>query len=183
MGEVIEMREYMEVRSMTKLELEARREYLEGYMSLMRQIRETSEELVAVEHDIGPGASIADGMPRSGKISDGSDRIIGRMETKRRLCAGIRRDIARLEKDRDEIAEVIRTTSQGKLQEVLRYRYIQGMKLREIAEVMHYSERQVQNLIDRATQRIKPPKRVIQRIKAELAEEHTEWANQAVKRA
>ena len=183
MGEIIDIREYREAQRVTKLEIEARREYLEGYMSLVRQLREAADELVAIEHDIGPGASIATGMPRSGKTTDGSDKIIGRMESKRRLGESIRKDIARMEKARDEIMDVICTVTQERLREVLRYIYIQDMKLREVAEVMHYSYRQVQNIHNRALQRIRPPERVIRAIKAELMEEHGEWVNQEVKRA
>ena len=183
MGEIIDIREYKEEQSMTKLEFEARREYLESYTSMVRQIRMTAMELEEVESAIGPGASIADGMPRSGKVTDGSDRIINRMENMRRLCSKIRKEIAQMEKLRDEIAGVINTTSQGRLQEVLRYRYIQGMDLGEIAEAMHYSYRQVQNIHNRAIQRIKPPARAIKAIKAELMETNAEWAKIDLKRA
>lgn len=183
MCEIIDIGELQEARRMTKLEFEARREYLEGYASLVRQIKATEMELAEIEAAIGPGASATDGMPRSGKVTDGSDRIINRMEHKRRLCAKIKREMAQMEKARDEIVEVICTTSQDRLQEVLRYRYIMDMDIGQIAEAMHYSYRQVQNIHNRAVQRIKPPARVIMQIKAELMEEHADWAEIEQKRA
>lgn len=183
MDKIVDIRELMEVKAMTKLEFEARREYLEGYTSIVRQLKLAMDELDELDQDIGPRASRASGMPRSGKVSDGSDQIINRMERQDKLRAAIRRDIARMEKKRDEILNAIQSTQQERLREVLRYRYIMDMDIEQIASEMHYSYRQVQNLHNRAVQRIKLPGRATTAIKAEMFEMHPEWAGVEVKYA
>lgn len=179
MAEIIRIEDLMErqaAEQMTKLEFEARKVYLESYAATVRLLEEMAVELEEAEMDIGPGAYAATGMPRSGKVSDGSDRIVGRMEQISRLKESIKRDMQRLAARRDEIAAVIDGVSAGKLQEVLYYRYVRDMDLSAIAIKTNYSYRQVQNIHNRAVQRIKPPRRSIAKIKAELMEEHPEWA-------
>ena len=186
MAEIIRIEELMErqaAEQMTKLEFEARKVYLEAYAGTVRRLEEMAVELEEAEQNIGPGAYAATGMPRGGKVSDGSDRIIARMEQIRRLTDSIRRDMRRLAARRDEIAGVIDGLSAGKLQEVLYYRYIRDMDLGAIAEKTNYSYRQVQNIHNRAVQRIKPPRNAIARIKAELMEEHPEWAGMQMRTA
>lgn len=186
MAKIIRIEELMErqaAEGMTKLEFEARKVYLESYAATVRRLEEMAEELAEAEMNIGPSAYAATGMPRSGKVSDGSDRIIGRMEQIRRLTDSIRRDMQRLAARRDEIAAVIDGVSAGKLQEVLYYLYVREMDLGTIAIKTNYSYRQVQNIHNRAVQRIKPPRRSIAKIKAELMEEHPEWAAMQVRTA
>ena len=183
MAEIIRIEDLMErqAEGMTKLEFEARKEYLEGYISAVRMLGERQDELQEIEYAIGPGAGCGNGMPRSGRVSDGSDRIIHRMQRKEELRAAITREEWKLIRSRDEIARVIDNMSAGKLQEVLRYRYVHDMDIGEIADKMNYSYRQVQNIHNRAVQRIKPPRRAIAKIKAELMEQRPEWANEQVK--
>lgn len=183
MGNIVDMQEYRRSKAegeherMTKLEFEARREYMESYISIARQAQETAEELIRLQHDIGPGAQVMDGMPRGGKKTDGSDRIVGRMEGMEKLRKSMHREIASLTKKRDEIAAVIDGLPAGKMWEVLRCLYIQGYDLGKTADIMHYSYRQLQNIHDRALFRIKPPAYAIKKIKESLMEIHPEWAS------
>ena len=183
MGDIISISECRgikakgEIEKMTKLEFEARRLYLEGYLNIYRQAQETAEELVRMRHDIGPGAQVMDGMPRGGKKTDGSDRIVGRMEGMEKLAKSMQREIDRMQKKRDEIAAVIDGLTPGKMWEALRCLYIQGYDLGKTTDIMHYSYRQLQNIHDRAVFRIKPPAYAIKKIKESLMETHPEWAS------
>ena len=179
MAESIRIEELMErqAEKLTKLEFEARKVYLENYISIVRRMEEARRELEEAEMDIGPGAFAATGMPRSSKVSDGSGRIINRMENISRLKACIQREIRMMERQRDEIGRVIDDMPQGNLQEVLYYRYVRDMDIGEIADKMRYCYRQVQNIHARAVSRIKAPRNAIARIKKELFEEHPEWAD------
>lgn len=168
---------------MTKLEFEAKRVYLEGYLSLTRQARDTAEELTRLYHDIGPGAAMADGMPRGGKKTDGSDRIIGRMESMKHMCTAMKREIADMEKKRAVIAAAIDGLAPGNCWETMRLIYLQGMDIGAVAEEMHYSYRQIQNFHKRAVMRVKLPAYEIKKIKESLMEEHPEWANIDMKAA
>lgn len=181
MAEIISINELRERQAaeLTKLEFEARKIYLENYVSIVRRLEDTRVELEEAEMDIGPGAMKYSGMPRSGKVSDGSDRVISRMGNIKRLADSIRRDIGAMERKRDEIGKVIGDLSQGKLQEFLYYKYIRDMDLGEIADKMHYSYRQILNLHKQAVMRCRPPRYAIQKIKAELIEEHPEWAEKS----
>lgn len=182
MGEIIDIRELMEETRMTRLEDEARREYLAGYLDAVAQLRSTEMELEELEADYGPSARAMTGAP-GGKKTDGSDRIVRRMETKKRLSEVICRDRERAARRRDEVARVIDGLVNADQRAILRYRYINGMDIDRIAAETNFSYRQVINICNRGIQRIKPPRQAIQRIKAGLFEEHPEWADIQVKTA
>ena len=185
MAEIIRIEDLMERQAggVTKLEFEARKIYLESYISTVRRLEDIQNELVELQYAIGPGAGCGNGMPRSSRVSDGSDRIIHRMQRIDDLRGVIIREEQALIRRRDEIAKVIDAVTNGAQQEVLQYRYVRDMDIGEIADKMNYSYRQVQNIHNRAVQRIKPPRRAIAKIKAELMEVCPEWANIQVKAA
>ena len=186
MGEIIDIHELMggkEAEKVTKLEFEARKIYLEGYMAAVHKLHSLELELEELEHNYGPSARGLSGMPGSSKKSDGSGRIIRNMENKRKLIAVIKREADAIEKQRKEIAAVIDTTISGNQQSVLRYRYINDMDVGQIADTMHYSYKQILNLHKSAVQRIKPPRWKIGKIKAKLIEFHPEWSEIQAKEA
>lgn len=168
---------------MTVLEFEARKIYLEGYISTVRRLDDIREELEELNYAIGPGAGCGNGMPRSSRVSDGSDRIINRMERMDELRGLILREEQMLIRRRDEMAKAINSVTNGSQQEVLQYRYVRDMDIGTIADKMNYSYRQIQYIHKRAIMRIKINARSIAHIKRDLMAEHPEWANMQVKAA
>lgn len=186
MAEIIDIRVLAErkaVEGLTKLEFEARKIYLENYISVVRELEEYQMEREELRHAIGPGAGCGNGMPRSNRVSDGSDRIINRMQRMEKLEDLIDREERALIRRRDEIAQVLEGVNNGAQREVLYYRYIRDMDIGEIADRMNYSYRQIQNIHNRAIARLKLPGRTLIKIKAELMEDHPEWASMQVKAA
>lgn len=168
---------------MTVLEFEARKIYLEGYISTVRRLDDIQCELEELEYAIGPGAGCGNGMPRSSRVSDGSDRIINRMNRMEELRGLIKREEQMLIRRRDEMAKAINSATNGSQQEVLQYRYVRDMEIGAIADRMNYSYRQIQYIHKRAIMRIKIPARELTHIKRELMAEHPEWASMQVKAA
>lgn len=185
MGDIIdicEIRAISEAKRMTKLEFEARVEFLEGYLAEKHKMRSADLSLEELELDYGPGAQKFTGMPSGGKVSDGSDRIVRRLEDKQRFAAEYSRRREAALREMGNIEKVIDTVS-PKLQKVLVYRYFNDMEIGEIAEAINYSYRQVQRIHQQGIERIRPPRYKIDKIKARLQKEHPEWAMIEVKSA
>lgn len=183
MGDIVDIKawkEQQEAERMTRLEFEARKIYLGWYLDAVHEIRSCEMELAELEADYGPSARALNGMP-GGKKTDGSDRIIRRIEHRAQLQAQIERCRARAVRMRDEVGRVIETTVGGNLRSVLRYVYINDMDLAQVAMAMNYGQRRVTEFHGIAIRRIKPPRHRIQKIKAELMEEHPEWAETLMK--
>lgn len=186
MGEIVDIREFVhkgETEKMTKLEFEARRIYLEGYMASMHKLQSLEMELEALAYDYGPSARSMTGMPSTSRKGDGSDRIISNMQQRDRLIKQIDAKREEVEKRRQEIERVIETTVSGNQQAVLTYRYMNDLEVDKIADLMSYSYKQVLNIHKSAVQHIKPPRHKIIKIKAELLEFHPDWAEIQVKNA
>ena len=186
MAEIIRIEDLMErqeVETMTMLEFEARKEYLEDYIHIVRELEDLRMEREEQHYAIGPGASCGNGMPRSGRVSDGSDRIINRMERMSELEVIIDREERALIRRRDEISRVMDSVSNGAQREVLRKRYVMDMDISTIAIKMNYSIRQVQYYHKRAIMRMKVPARALLKFKADIGEKHPDWANKQVKAA
>lgn len=181
MAEIIDIRELREVKRMTKLEFEARVEYLGGYLSAMHKLRSADLRLEELELDYGPGARPMSG-GSGGKKTDGSDRIIRRIEDKKQLTAAVHRHRTDALRRMDEIEAVFDELPQM-VQEVMRYCYLNGMDLGQIAQEVKYSYRQVQRFHQRGVMRVRLPRYKIDKIKRELMEEHPEWALLEVKAA
>lgn len=186
MAEIIDIRDLMErqeAKRVTKLEFEARKIYLESYMSIVRELEDLQMEREELRYAIGPGSGCGNGMPKGSRVSDGSDRIINRMERMGKLESIIDREERALIRRRDEIAQVMDSVSNGPQREVLRKRYVMDMDISTIAIKMNYSIRQVQYIHKRAIVRMKVPARALVHIKGDLLAEHPEWANDQVKTA
>jgi hypothetical protein len=179
MGDIIRFEQIgaseREGERMTKLEFEARVEFMESYASEMGKMRSADLRLEELEMDYGPGVPKLTGMPSGGKSSDGSDRIIRRLEDKKAFKAEYIRHRNAALKEMNSIEAVIAEIS-PKLQKVLRYRYLNEMDIGEIAEELNYSYRQVQRHHQQGIERIRPPKHKINKIKERLLQEHPEWA-------
>lgn len=179
MAEIIDIREFMACKEesgrMTKLEFEARVEFLESYASELGKMRSADLRLEELELDYGPGVPKLTGMPAGGKSSDGSDRIIRRIEDKKAFKAEYIKHRNAALKEMNCIEEVIGEIS-PKLQKVLRYRYFNEMDIGQIAEKLNYSYRQVQRHHQQGIERIRPPRHKINKIKNRLHKEHPEWA-------
>lgn len=166
---------------MTVLEFEARKIYLEGYISTVRRLDDIREELEELNYAIGPGAGCGNGMPRSSRVSDGSDRIINRMDRMEELRSLILREEQMLLRRRNEMAKAIESVTNGAQQEVLQYRYVRDMEIGAIADRMHYSYRQIQYIHKRAIRSIKIPARALTHIKRDLMDDHPEWSSMQMK--
>lgn len=185
MAEIIDIQVLMErqAEGMTMLEFEARKEYLEDYIHIVRELEDLQMEREELRYAIGPGAGCGNGMPRSSRVSDGSDRIINRMERMGDLERIIDREEQALIRRRDEIAKVLEDVSNGAQREVLRKRYVMDMDISTIAIKMNYSIRQVQYYHKRAIMRLRVPARALLKIKKDLYKQHLDWANKQVKAA
>lgn len=184
MGEIVNIQEYRadkEIKGMTKLEHEARIEYLEGYLAAYHKMRSADLKLEELELDYGPSIPRLSGAS-GGKVGDGSDRILRRMEDKERFAAEHCRSRLEALRELRAIEKVIDRVS-PKLQNALRYRYINDMDIEQIAIELKYSYRQVQRHIQQGIERIRPPRYKIDRIKRELLREHPEWALIEIKAA
>lgn len=177
MGDVVDIRSYrkQEAERMTKLEFEARVEFLEGYISNKHKMQNFDMLLQELELDYGPGARSLSGMPSGGKKGDGSDRIIRRMEDKKAFAAKYSKHRSEAMKAMDSIEAVVCELS-PKHQQALRCRFFEDMDIHQIASKLNYSYRQVQRHIQQGVERIRPPRHTINKIKARLLEEHPEWA-------
>lgn len=185
MGEIIDIndiRKAKEVEKMTKLEYEARVEFLEGYISEMHKMRSADLSLEELELDYGPGIPKLSGMPSGGKVSDGSDRIIRNLEDKKKFKAEYIRHRDAALREMKAIEEAVARLS-PKYQTVIRYRYFNDMDIGEIALKINYSYRQVQRHHQQAIERIRIPRYKLDRIKKKLLEEHPEWALIEIKAA
>jgi len=186
LGEIVDILEYRtqkeETQKMTKLEYEARIVYLESYLTEKHKMRSYDLQLEELEQDYGPGARSLSGMPSGGKKGDCSDRIIRRMEDKARFAAEYARHRDAAMREMAGIEKVICEIS-PKLQNVLRFRYMNDMDIHQIAVEVNYSYRQVQRHHQLAIERIRPPRHRIDRIKRELLELHPEWAMIEIKSA
>lgn len=159
---------------MTKLEYEARIEFLESYLSEKHKMRSADLRLEELELDYGPGARSLSGMP-GGKKGDGSDRIIRRMEDRAALEVEYRRHRSEAVKMMTIIENVVGELS-PKLQKVLRYRFFNDMDIAQIAAETNYSYRQVQRHVQQGIERIRPPRHRIDKIKLRLQKDHPDWA-------
>ena len=159
---------------MTKLEYEARVEFLSRYVSERHKLRSADLRLEELELDYGPGARPMGGTS-GGKKSDGSDRILRRMADRERF----EREARRHRDDALRAMAVIETAISGvaaKQQSVLRYRYLNDMDIGAIAEATNYSYRQVQRIHQQGIERVRLPRYTLDKIKRELAQENPEWA-------
>lgn len=181
MGDIVRNDDWRREVELTRLEFEARKEYLGRYRSTLRMIDELGAELEEVELDVGAPIGKYGDLPRGGSVSDGSDRILRRMERRDELTQMIEQQRARLLKQRQEIDALIDGLSPSVLGEILYYRYARGMELDEIARRLHYSRRRVIDLHKRALSRIRIKGKQLAPIKRRLAQAHPEWAREQVR--
>lgn len=171
-----------EASELTRLEFEARKEWLGGYISAGRMIAEMREELMEIELDFGAAIGRYGDAGRSGGgAGDGSDRMIQRMERAERLREKIAGELNEIERLRDRIGGCIEDLPMGRLREVLYLRYIRGQDIRAIAQRMNYSERQILNLHNRGVARIRPDGRAIGKIKKAMLIRNPQWAKEEIR--
>lgn len=176
MGEIIDIRELMgkrEADQMTRLEFEARLEYLEEYQAAVSEKRCAEMKLEENEMDYGPSARPLTGMP-GGKKTDGSDRIIRKMEEHdlyEREYEHWRKEAFERMKELKEVIDKL----PPKQRKVLLYRYINDMDIEQVAAETNYSTRQVIRIHKQGVMQIKPPRYKLNKIKKRLQEEHPEW--------
>ena len=118
-------------------ENERKKEYLKSYRRAIRRERDILSEIQRLRADKMFPSVVNDGMPKGSAQSDLSDYIVALDE-----------QIERLEKVTiyKDIEMRIRAMENSDEQEVLRYRYISGMKWDAITEKMGYSWRQIHRI-------------------------------------
>ena len=118
-------------------ENEAKKEYLSRYRWDKVSLEEICKEIDACRANALPGGINYDGMPHgSGNNSDLSDYAVKYSELLEKLKAKREQLIT----DLAEISAAIEAVEDPRSNILLRYRYIQLKKWREIADIMHYTE-------------------------------------------
>lgn len=116
--------------------------YLSQYGSLDRQIDRLLEEKTQWQ----ARATAVTPLYAVGSKGHGGDRVQGAIEKIMTLEEEINRAIDHLIDLRTEIETRIQTVEEDRLREVLRYRYIDGLTIEEIAARMHYDVRHIARL-------------------------------------
>lgn len=123
-------------------ENERKREYLKSYRRVIRRERDILSEIQRLRADKMFPSVVNDGMPKGNTQSDLSDYIVA-LDEQIDLLKRERLEKVTIYKD---IEMRIRAMENSDEQEVLRYRYISGMKWDAITEKMGYSWRQIHRI-------------------------------------
>ncbi len=132
-------------------ENEEKKEYLKSYRRAIRREKDILDEIQRLRSDKMFPSVVNDGMPRGSSQSDLSDYIAILDEQIELLKA------ERLEKARcyQKIERQIRQMENENEQEILRLRYIQGMKWHEVENKMGFSREWTLKLHGRALRNFK----------------------------
>lgn len=123
-------------------ENERKKEYLKSYRRAIRRERDILSEIQRLRADKMFPSVVNDGMPKGSTQSDLSDYIVA-LDEQIELLKRERLEKVTIYKD---IEMRIREMESSDEQEVLRYRYISGMKWDAITEKMGYSWRQIHRI-------------------------------------
>ena len=123
-------------------ENERKKEYLKSYRRVIRRERDILSEIQRLRADKMFPSVVNDGMPKGNTQSDLSDYIVA-LDEQIDLLKRERLEKVTIYKD---IEMRIRAMENSDEQEVLRYRYISGMKWDAITEKMGYSWRQIHRI-------------------------------------
>ena len=110
------------------------------YRSIERRINRLIDEKAAWNTKATATTSSFSDMPRSG---GGSDKIQTTVEKIIEIEEKLDHEIDALADLRNRIEAAVERLEDGRLRDVMRYRYIDGMKWEQIAVEMHYSYMQV----------------------------------------
>ena len=117
------------------------------YRAIERRINRLIDEKAAWNAKATATTSSFSDMPRSG---GGSDKIQTTVEKIIEIEEKLDREIDALVDLRNRIEAAVEKLEDGRLRDVMRYRYIDGMKWEQIAVEMHYSYMQVCRLHGKA---------------------------------
>lgn len=159
--------------NMNKMEFEARKIYFSDYLALYADVEDRSEEILRMENRLYPGLKKLDGMPHASKGAVPDNGIESCIVSFDRMRSGVRREVEKLKKKRDEIRAAIDSAPTHQMRRVLKLHYVDGLKWEEVAECMHYSLRNVRYLHDRAIRKVKIPGGEIKRIIDAMMDEDT----------
>lgn len=123
-------------------ENERKKEYLKSYRRAIRRERDILSEIQRLRADKMFPSVVNDGIPKGSTQSDLSDYIVA-LDEQIELLKRERLEKVTIYKD---IEMRIREMKSSDEQEVLRYRYISGMKWDAITEKMGYSWRQIHRI-------------------------------------
>lgn len=119
---------------------------LRAYQMAKKDVEKINEELKEMESRLySPKAPSLDGMPKASGVTGMDDLIIKYLDLQRKY----KRRMADMVKAFEEIDEEINLLPASE-RYVIRCRYVLGMTVREIAEELSYSERQVARIQKRA---------------------------------
>lgn len=111
-------------------------DYLNGYYWTLQSIKLTKEKISQRENTLyGLRSPIISDMPRGGKGKDMIDKI----EDKDEAIAEFNRRLARAEKKKHEIENVIREIGNERLVMLLELAYIDNLSLEDVADTMALS--------------------------------------------
>ena len=126
--------------------IDEKKEYLKSYRKIGRELRSLSEEINQLRlSQIMPGI-VSDGLPKSSGGSDLSGYAARLDELEREFQA----KVSALQRRRAEIEASIALMEDATERAVLRYYYLCGMTLDQVATKVHYTGRHIQNIRARA---------------------------------
>lgn len=164
MAEIVDIRNLMEEAGesgVNRVEFEARKIYLSGFMDTCAEVEERMMEIERMDASLYPGMKKLDGMPRGSRGKAPDNGVENCIVSYAKLRRGVRQEAAKLAKERDKIRAAIDSAPTSQMRRILNLRYADEMKWEDIAQKMNYSVRQVQNIHDKAIKKIKVPKEAI----------------------
>lgn len=117
---------------------------------LSREVPQIEDELETLKAKLiyAKGPKI-DGMPHSHNVTDGTDMIVKYIDLKEHYKTMLA-DLLGRYKDLEKLVLKLPPDERR----AIRYRYIMGMTIREVAQAMNYTERQIHRLLRSAESKI-----------------------------
>ncbi len=145
------MEEVTPVELSIQEENEQKKEYLRSYRKALRREERILDEIQELRMNKMFPSVANDGMPRGSEQSDLSDYIVALDE----MIEELKNERLERAKLRQRIERDIRTLDNADEQEVLRLRYIKGLKWEKIAVEMGYSYKWIHKIHGRALKNFK----------------------------
>lgn len=129
----------------------------EDKIKYLRRYRNAICEINRLEDEIAKWRSLAEKVTASLALAPGGgtgDRISSAVEHIEECIAKRERELSALCVLRDEIGKAIKTVADERLARLLRLRYIDNLRIEEIAEQEHIDSRWVQKLLRRGVEKM-----------------------------
>lgn len=145
------MEEVIPVELSIQEENEKKKEFLRSYCKSLRREERIEEDIQELRMNKMFPSVVNDGMPRGSEQSDLSNYIVKLDE----MIEELKNERLERAKLRQRIERNIRALNNEDEQEVLRFRYIKGLKWEEVAVEMGYSWKQIHRIHSSALHNLK----------------------------